>query len=182
MSRCNKITAAILNFGRKQELSLTALDPAQVIPGVICLVENTVKMNGISLSVDIAEGLPGFTGDASRFQQVMLNLINNAVDAVTQRHGNRGGKIEVRAAAKGEKELASAQVEIRVTDNGCGIRPDHMDRIFSPFFTTKAVGRGTGLGLSVCYGIIESFGGTMAVENRPDEGTVFSLCLPVRQK
>ena len=181
VSRCNKITAAILNFGRKKEVLLTALDPLQVIPEVLSLVENTVKMNGIHLAVDLADDLPCFTGDASRLQQVMLNLINNAVDAVTQRHGTRGGKIEVRGTAVREKESGRDMVEIRVTDNGCGIRPDHMDRIFSPFFTTKAVGRGTGLGLSVCYGIIESFGGTMAVESRPDEGTVFCLGLPARE-
>ncbi len=182
VSRCNKITAAILNFGRQKDVSLTALDPLTVIPEVLSLVENTVKMNGIHLAVDLEDGLACFTGDASRFQQVMLNLINNAVDAVTQRHGTRGGKIEVRAATGTHQESGRDQVEIRVTDNGCGIRPDHMDRIFSPFFTTKAVGRGTGLGLSVCYGIIESFGGTMAVESRPDEGTVFSLSLPAKRE
>ena len=180
VARCHKITAAILKFGRKNEPCHTALEPGKVIPEIIALVENTVKLNGIDLKVDLSPDTPCFTGDAPRFQQVMLNLMNNAVDAVTQRHGSRGGRIEIAACAAGEAVNGSGRVEIQVRDNGCGINPDHMNRIFSPFFTTKAVGRGTGLGLSVCYGIIESFGGTMAVESRPDEGTVFSVSLPAK--
>lgn len=180
VARCNKITSAILKFGRQNETCHTRLEPQTVIPEIMALVENTVKLNGIEMAVEIPPETPGFTGDASRFQQVMLNLINNAVDAVTQRHGTRGGRIEISALPPGE--TGTGRLEIQVRDNGCGIRPDHMNRIFSPFFTTKAVGRGTGLGLSVCYGIIESFGGSMAVESLPDEGTVFHISLPAGDK
>ncbi len=178
VERCNKITTAILKFGRKNDTRQTALDPGKVIPEIIGLVENTAKVGGIELVTRIPKNIPRFTGDPSRFQQVMLNLINNALDAVAQRHGSRGGKIDVSAAS----DSAHNRVEIRIRDNGSGIRPEHMNKIFTPFFTTKAVGKGTGLGLSVCLGIIESFGGTMDVESREGEGTVFVICLPAQNK
>ena len=133
VARCHRITAAILKFGRKNDICHARLDPGTVIPEILALVENTVKLNGIDLKVDIPEGIPGFSGDAPRFQQVMLNLINNAVDAVTQRHGTRGGVIEVAAAGREAGENGGGDVEIQVRDNGCGIHPDHMNRIFSPF-------------------------------------------------
>ena len=119
-------------------------------------------------------------GDPGRFQQVMLNLVNNAIHAVTSRHGAKGGEIEI-SAARTRNDEGRNMVDIQVKDNGCGIAPEHMDKIFSPFFTTKAVGRGTGLGLSVCFGIIESFGGTMSVDSRPGEGTVFSIQLAAHE-
>jgi len=178
VERCNKITTAVLRFGRKNDTCRSPLDPGTIIPEIIGLVENTAKVGGIALMTRIPENIPRFMGDPSRFQQVLLNLINNAMDAVTQRYGARGGKIEISAAHL----WAPERVEIRVKDNGSGILPEHMNKIFTPFFTTKAVGRGTGLGLSVCFGIIESFGGTMAVDSRQGEGTVFIICLPAQNK
>ena len=175
VERCHGITSAILKFGRKKEVKQAALDPSVVIPDILKLVENSAKTNGIELVTHIAENTPSFTGDPGRFQQVMLNLINNAMDAVSGRHGASGGKIEI--TAKPDQEKGRTMVDIQVKDNGSGIDPDHMNKIFSPFFTTKAVGKGTGLGLSVCFGIIESFGGTMAVDSQPGLGTVFSIRL-----
>ncbi|WDP88551.1 MAG: two-component sensor histidine kinase [Desulfobacter sp.] len=178
VERCNKITSAVLKFGRKNDTRQTALDPKSLIPEILGLVENTARSGGIDLTTRIDEDTPMFMGDHSRFQQVMLNLINNALDAVAKHHGARGGRVEILAGQIREKNRAL--VEIRVQDNGCGIRPDHMNKIFTPFFTTKAVGRGTGLGLSVCFGIIESFGGTMDVDSRPGQGTVFAVRLPAK--
>ncbi len=175
VERCHGITSSILKFGRKKEVKQTALSPAVVIPDILKLVGNSAKANGIELVTRIAEDTPSFTGDPGRFQQVMLNLINNAMDAVSRQHGASGGKIEITARPDQEKDRT--MVDIQVKDNGCGIDPGHMNKIFSPFFTTKAVGKGTGLGLSVCFGIIESFGGTMAVDSQPGLGTVFSIRL-----
>ncbi|WDP87444.1 MAG: ATP-binding protein [Desulfobacter sp.] len=176
VERCHKITSAILKFGRKNEIQQIELDPQKVIPDIMALVENKARVNGVELITRIPGDAPWFMGDLSRFQQVVLNLLNNAMDAVMERHGSRGGVIEVFV------DHTPDQVDICVKDNGCGIKPEHMTRLFSPFFTTKAVGRGTGLGLSVCYGIIESFGGTMTVESHQGEGTVFVICLPAKQK
>lgn len=180
VERCHEITSAILKFGRKKEVKHTTLDPSTVIPEILKLVENSARTSGVEITTQIEENIPSFMGDPGRFQQVMLNLVNNAIHAVTSQHGANGGKIEINAAQIRNNE-GQAMVDIQVKDNGCGIAPEHMDKIFSPFFTTKAVGRGTGLGLSVCFGIIESFGGTMSVDSRPGEGTVFSIQLAAHE-
>nr|WP_319396074.1 ATP-binding protein [uncultured Desulfobacter sp.] len=180
VERCHEITSAILKFGRKKEVKHTTLDPGTVIPEILKLVENSARTSGVEITTQIEENVPNFMGDPGRFQQVMLNLVNNAIHAVTSRHGANGGKIEI-SAARTRNDEGRAMIDIQVKDNGCGIAPEHMDKIFSPFFTTKAVGRGTGLGLSVCFGIIESFSGTMSVESRPGEGTVFSIQLAAHE-
>jgi two-component system NtrC family sensor kinase len=180
VERCHEITSAILKFGRKKEVKHTILDPGTVIPEILKLVENTARTSGVEITTQIEENVPNFMGDPGRFQQVMLNLVNNAIHAVTSQHGANGGKIEI-SAARTRNDEGRAMIDIQVKDNGCGIAPEHMDKIFSPFFTTKAVGRGTGLGLSVCFGIIESFGGTMSVDSRPGEGTLFSIQLAAHE-
>ncbi|WP_035241683.1 sensor histidine kinase [Desulfobacter vibrioformis] len=180
VERCHEITSAILKFGRKKEVKHTTLDPGTVIPEILKLVENSARTSGVEILTRIEENVPSFMGDPGRFQQVMLNLVNNAMHAVTNQHGAQGGRIEISAAQTRDNE-GQTMVNIQVKDNGCGIAPEHMDKIFSPFFTTKAVGKGTGLGLSVCFGIIESFGGTMSVDSRPGEGTVFSIQLAAHE-
>jgi two-component system NtrC family sensor kinase len=180
VGRCHEITSAILKFGRKKEVKHTILDPGTVIPEILKLVENSARTSGVDITTHIEENVPDFMGDPGRFQQVLLNLVNNAIHAVTSQHGANGGKIEISAAQTRNHE-GRTMVDIQVKDNGCGIQPEHLDKIFSPFFTTKAVGRGTGLGLSVCFGIIESFGGSMSVDSRPGEGTVFSIQLPANE-
>jgi len=173
VSRCSDITRAILKFGRKNETRVQLLHPTDEIPEVLKMIEQKASVEGISVFQRIPEHLPGFMGDASQFQQVMLNLFNNAIDAVMEQHPDTGGRLDVQAHLKDEK-----WIEIRVTDNGAGIQPENLEKVFSPFFTTKPVGKGTGLGLSVCYGIIENFGGTMDVTSRVNEGTTFIITLP----
>jgi two-component system NtrC family sensor kinase len=106
-------------------------------------------------------------------QQVLVNLFNNAMDAILQHHGTSGGKLIVSA---GPKE--NNTVEILVKDNGGGISPENLNKIFSPFFTTKPVGKGTGLGLSICYGIIDNMRGTMEAGSEVGVGTTFAIRLP----
>jgi two-component system, NtrC family, sensor kinase len=117
--------------------------------------------------------LPPVFADKGQLQQVLLNLFNNAIDAVTERHGSKGGLLEIRAGG-GEDN----QVDIAVEDNGVGISPENMKKIFTPFFTTKPIGKGTGLGLSVCYGIVDSLGGVMEIASQKNEGTTFFIRLP----
>jgi two-component system NtrC family sensor kinase len=173
VSRCSDITRAILKFGRKNETRVQLLYPGEQIPEIIKMIEQRATVEGIAVFQNIPVDLPGFMGDASQFQQVMLNLFNNAIDAIMEAHPDAGGRLDVQARSRDEK-----WIEIRVTDNGAGIRPEHLEKVFSPFFTTKPVGKGTGLGLSVCYGIIENFGGTMDVTSRENEGTTFIISLP----
>jgi two-component system NtrC family sensor kinase len=101
-----------------------------------------------------------------------LNLLNNAIDAVLARHGVSGGELTVKA-----NPSDNGRVEIQVTDNGVGINADNLEKVFAPFFTTKPVGEGTGLGLSVCYGIVESMGGRMEVTSQEGRGTTFTVKL-----
>ncbi|MDT8378462.1 MAG: ATP-binding protein [Desulfotignum sp.] len=173
VSRCSDITRAILKFGRKNETRVQLLYPGDQIPEILKMIEQRASVEGIVVFKNIPEDLPGFMGDASQFQQVMLNLFNNAIDAIIEQHPDAGGRLEIQARAKDD-----SWIEIRVTDNGAGIQPEHIEKVFSPFFTTKPVGKGTGLGLSVCYGIIENFGGTMDVSSRVNEGTTFIVTLP----
>jgi two-component system, NtrC family, sensor kinase len=173
VSRCSDITRAILKFGRKNETRVQLLYPGEEIPEILKMIEQRASVEGIAVFQNIPERLPGFMGDASQFQQVMLNLFNNAIDAIMEAHPDAGGRLDIQARAKDEK-----WIEIRVTDNGSGIQPENIEKVFSPFFTTKPVGKGTGLGLSVCYGIVENFGGTMDVTSRVNDGTTFIITLP----
>jgi signal transduction histidine kinase len=113
--------------------------------------------------------LPRVTCYAAKINQVVMNLLTNAIDACPD-----GGTVTVRTRAE------DPGVRIEVADNGCGIDPEHRDRIFDPFFTTKPVGQGTGLGLSISYGIIQDHGGTIEVESTIGQGTVFTIHLPLR--
>lgn len=173
VSRCSDITRAILKFGRKNETRVQLLYPGEEIPEILKMIEQRASVEGIAVFQNIPERLPGFMGDASQFQQVMLNLFNNAIDAIMEAHPDAGGRLDIQAQAKDEK-----WIEILVTDNGSGIQPENIEKVFSPFFTTKPVGKGTGLGLSVCYGIVENFSGTMDVTSRVNEGTTFIITLP----
>jgi two-component system NtrC family sensor kinase len=173
VNRCADITHAILKFGRKNETQQQPLIPSQIIPEIIHMVEKKAKVGGIDIQKSISEDSPAFMGDPSQFQQVLLNLFNNAMDTITERHGVSGGVLSITCSKKNKQWLV-----ILIRDNGTGIRPENMGKIFSPFFTTKPVGKGTGLGLSVCYGIIEGFGGTMEVKSELNVGTTFVISLP----
>ncbi|MBA3008900.1 MAG: ATP-binding protein [Proteobacteria bacterium] len=173
VNRCAEITQAILKFGRKNETKQQPLDPCRIIPEIVQMIEKKATVGGIKFIKNISEDAPGFMGNPSQFQQVMLNLFNNAMDAIAEQHGVSGGVLNIEACKKDENFLV-----IKITDNGKGIRPENVEKIFSPFFTTKPVGKGTGLGLSVCYGIIKSFGGTMEVTSEQNVGTCFVVTLP----
>jgi len=173
IGRCSKITQAILKFGRQGEPETACVFLQGFIPEIVGMISKKASVHGLHIQQQIAEEIPPILGDPSQLQQVLLNLFNNAIDAILDRHGSRGGKLDIMAGpAEGGK------VEIRVRDNGGGISPENLKKIFSPFFTTKPVGKGTGLGLSVCYGIIESMGGVMTVSSEVDVGTTFTISIP----
>lgn len=173
IDRCAQITQAILKFGRKSEPLAKDLDLGKFIPEVIGMIAKKASVQGIALEHEIRVDTPSIHGDPTQLQQVLLNLFNNAMDAIVIQHGSQGGKLVVRAGPNGGK-----RVEISVKDNGCGISPENMKKVFSPFFTTKPAGKGTGLGLSVCYGIIDSMGGEMEVLSEKGLGTTFTITLP----
>jgi two-component system NtrC family sensor kinase len=175
IERCAKITQTILEFGRKNEPEQRDLDVGAFISQVTSMISEKAGVQGIRLKKEISEQTPMLRADPSQLQQVLLNLLNNAIDAITERHGSEGGELSIQAGPD-----TNGRVRISVGDNGAGISADNLKKIFTPFFTTKPPGKGTGLGLYVCYGIIEGMGGTMEVESQRGVGTTFIVNLPAK--
>jgi signal transduction histidine kinase len=126
-------------------------------------------LQNIEIVRNFGSGIPPIQADGAQLQQVFMNFIINALDAMNGR-----GLLTVETADTG----ADGPIEITISDTGCGIPPENMDRIFDPFFTTKDVGRGTGLGLSVSYGIIQTHNGDISVSSTPGAGSRFTIALP----
>lgn len=173
ISRCADITQGILKFGRQTEYVLQDIDIRNFVSEVTALVEKKAAVHGIVINQTHPEDTPLIHGEQSQLQQVLLNLLNNAIDAVVERHGAHGGEIVIESGREDKQK-----VKIMVKDNGSGISPQNLNKIFTPFFTTKPVGKGTGLGLSVCYGIVDNLGGTINVSSEKGQGTTFTITLP----
>ncbi len=173
IERCAGITRAILDFGRHAEAQVEDIDVRDFIPQAIETISNKAAVNGISVRQQISADTPPVRADKVQLQQVLLNVFNNAIDAIVERYGSNGGKLTVSAKPEGDQ-----WVSIAVQDNGKGINRDNLDRIFTPFFSTKPPGKGAGLGLSVCYGIVEGLGGKMSVSSVKWQGTTFTIQLP----
>jgi two-component system, NtrC family, sensor kinase len=173
VDRCAKITSAILKFGRQSDPLLQDVDLTAYIPEVLDMVEKKAAVNGITIHKEIDKDTKKIHADQGHLQQVLLNLINNAFDAIISKHGSEGGQLIVKAG-NGE----DGKVRIGIKDNGCGINREDFPKIFTPFYTTKPVGKGTGLGLSVCYGIVDRMGGVIDVSSEKGVGTDFIITLP----
>ncbi len=170
IDRCKRITLGLLKFARESEAAIQQIDLKPFMREVVAMVERRAAVENIHLLQEFAPDLPRFQSDPAQLQQVFLNLLNNAIDALADKNE---GEIRV-TASRGDDEVV-----ISVADNGCGIAPEHMEKIFLPFFTTKPVGRGTGLGLSTCYGIVTRLGGRITVSSEPNAGSVFTLHFPL---
>jgi PAS domain S-box-containing protein len=174
---CKSIVERLLSFARFSEEQEDTCDVNENIELVVSVIEHTLEMKDITLECDLDEDLPPVACDPKGFQQVLLNLINNAIYALKERPEK---KIFVKTRKKNEEF-----VEITVSDTGCGIPKHVLPKIFDPFFTTKKVGEGTGLGLSVSYGIVTQFGGSITCESIAEEddyekaGTTFTILLPI---
>ncbi|MCJ2165084.1 MULTISPECIES: sensor histidine kinase [unclassified Pseudodesulfovibrio] len=173
IGRCAAITREILRFGRQDAPQLQPIDLTTYLPKVWAMVENKATVHGVQLSCEVDAGVPSIEADPGQLQQVMINLMNNAIHAVVERNGSHGGRIDV--AAHGDER---GNAVITVKDNGSGMSQDTLAKIFLPFFTTKAPGQGTGLGLSVCHSIIDSMGGELTVDSRKGEGATFTVVIP----
>jgi len=173
VDRCGGITQGLLKFARKKESQAKPLNLNTFLPEVTRLIESKASVEGIEINYDLSEGVPEVQADPAHLEQVMVNLLNNAIYAIVEQHGSYGGQIEL-----GAKPSSDNKVVISLKDNGAGISPENLQKIFTPFFSTKPVGQGTGLGLSICYGIIAEMGGFMEVESRKGVGTTFYIHLP----
>jgi two-component system NtrC family sensor kinase len=170
--RCKEITHKLLSFARKTDFRVQKTHINELIRELIALSEQRAKYAKITIHTDFQNDLPGTYLAQSEMQQVLLNLINNAIDAME----NQGGKVTISTRFETEGGI----IVIEVSDNGPGIPEANLSRIFEPFFTTKPVGKGTGLGLSICYGIIQKMGGLIEVKSLIDSGTTFYIRLPVQ--
>src|SRR5689334_6494102 len=169
--RASEIVNNLLNFSRTGAAELADIDVNRVVEDTLVLVAHPLKTSQIQVVRHLGEKLPPVRGSANKLQQVFLNLFLNARDAMAG-----GGMLEVRTAAH------NGSVEIEVVDTGAGIPREHIHRIFDPFFTTKGSGRGTGLGLSVSYGIIKEHAGKVDVRSAPGKGTSFHVEFPAVRK
>lgn len=174
ISRCANITQAILKFGRQGEPKPRNFNLNEVLSDAVKMIRKKAAVNNISITEEYTKLPVMVYGEPAELQQVLLNLLNNAMDAIGEKENASGGRISIRAVPEEDR-----RVRIEVSDNGIGISPENMDEIFKPFFTTKPAGKGTGLGLSVCYGIIDKMGGTMDVKGKCGLGTTFTIHLPV---
>lgn len=170
VKRISKIIRALLGFARHSATSgeWGSVDLRQSLNQACALVRHQLEGQLIELQLDCPEDLPALTGSAGELEQVFINLLLNAQNAMSD-----GGALRVRARLVGDT------VELRFADTGVGIEAEHLDRIFEPFFTTRSDEGGTGLGLAVSYGIIEVHGGVMTVESEPGSGTTFIIRLPL---
>ena len=173
VDRCAEVTQAILQFGRKEASQTITIDLHRFIPETSAMVSKKARIHGIVIEHDLGDQPLEVRGDPRHLQQVLINLLNNALDAVLARHGSSGGHIRIESGP-----MRNRHAEIKVRDNGSGISTENLDKIFTPFFTTKPVGKGTGLGLSVCFGIIDKMGGKITVDSQENVGTTFSIRLP----
>ena len=166
--RTKDIVQDLLSFARQRPAQREAVQVNSVLRQTIKLRSYDFSSHGVEVADQMGEKLPPVLGDAQQLQQVFLNILNNAYDAVQE--AKRRGRIDIRTAQNGNN------VEIMISDNGTGI--PNPDRIFDPFFTTKQPGKGTGLGLSICYGIVRAHGGEIQCWNNAGEGSTFVVRLP----
>jgi two-component system NtrC family sensor kinase len=171
--RCKEITHKLLSFARKTDPTVQEVQINDVVEEMVALSAQRAKFSSVVINTTLDERLPSVSVSQSELQQVLLNLINNALDAMEK----KGGRLDLITQMDGEF------ITIFVADTGPGIPRANLDRIFDPFFTTKPVGKGTGLGLSICYGIIKKMGGDITVRSIVNMGTTFRIQIPLpRQK
>jgi PAS domain S-box-containing protein len=171
--RASKITANLLQFSRKHEPEKKPVSINEVVEDSLELNAYRMKVNNIEISTDLDPELPETMADFHQLQQVFVNLMTNAEQAMTKANGQ--GKLTIKT------QKVDGAIKIALADNGPGIPVDVLDKVFDPFFTTKEVGEGTGLGLSICFGIIEQHGGTIGVNSKEGKGATFTVELPVTQ-
>ena len=176
--RIGKIVKGLLDFSRQTALDRELTDVNQLVRLAFSLVENQALIKGITLEFESGEELPMLTLDRNQMQSVLLNIILNAVDAT-----GPGGKIRILTGInESVSKTGRKGIEISCTDTGCGIPPENLDKLFDPFFTTKEIGHGTGLGLSVSYGIVERHGGAIWVQSKIGHGSTFTIWLPIDEQ
>jgi len=176
-NRCAKIIQQLLEFSRENATEKKTQDLHRILEQAIGLVEHQARFHNVRVERQFDCEIPKVTVDASQMEQVFLNLLVNAGEAMPE-----GGTLTIKTGrthgAEGPQERIAEKVEIVFRDSGVGIPPQNVGKIFDPFFTSKEVGQGTGLGLAVSHGIVEKHGGTVEVSSVVGQGTTFTITLP----
>ena len=162
----------LLDFARQSESAHVRSDINEIILDGLALVNHLLRTSGIQLFTDLSDGLPWISLDRNQIKQVILNLIHNALHAMPT-----GGELHI--STKRRRRDDHEWLVMSLTDTGTGIAPENLERVFEPFFTTRSKDGGTGLGLSVTYGIIADHGGVIDVESQVGKGSTFTVWLPV---
>jgi two-component system NtrC family sensor kinase len=170
--RLTDMLRKMLSFSKPDQELRCSVDINTILDEILLLHEKQLREVDIKISADLEEGLPPLWASKNQMRQVFLNMVSNAKDAMPE-----GGTLSVRTRGSGK------QIRVQVADNGTGIKPENLDKIFDTFFTTKVDSeRGVGLGLSVCYGFVKDHGGDIQVESTVGEGTTFTIILPVSEQ
>lgn len=170
-TRCRNIVKGLLDFARQRKPDRKEWDIHALIDRTVTLVENQARFQNIKIVREFDPHLPHLLVDGDQIQQVFMNIIINAADAMRGQEGT----LTIKTISR------NGIVEIQFSDTGCGMSKEHLSKIFTPFFTTKETGKGTGLGLAISYGIIQSHGGEIEVESEIGKGSTFRIKLPVEQ-
>jgi len=158
----------MLGYARRMEPRLEDVDVNDTVNQTIAILNNYARINNIEIRTELDPGLPIIAGDQAQLQQVFLNLISNAIDAI-----KKEGLIRVKSSR------TAADILVSVTDNGPGIAEDMQRKVFDPFFTTKSAGKGTGLGLWISHSIMEKMGGDISLHSEVGRGTTFVARIPL---
>ncbi|MDI6740792.1 MAG: HAMP domain-containing sensor histidine kinase [Candidatus Edwardsbacteria bacterium] len=167
--RIDTLISDILDFAHQKKTVITDIDFGQLTNKVVSAKKDAAQKKGATLACTATPGLPPVRGDSVRLERVLLNLVNNALDATES-----GGAVTVAAAPAESGGIPG--IQLTVADTGCGIPPEHLEAVFKPFFTTKQTG--TGLGLAIVQKIAEEHNGTVSVASAPGRGTSFTVFLP----
>jgi signal transduction histidine kinase len=168
--RAQRIVRNLLDFARESGLESEQYDVERIIEDTLQLATNQIKLAKVKVKGEVAENLPHIFGDRRQLEQVFLNMVLNALDAMPD-----GGTLTIACKNTKDREFVS----IEFIDSGIGIPQERISDIFNPFFTTKPDAKGTGLGLSVSLGIIKQHGGDIRVKSEVGKGTTFTVLLPV---
>lgn len=179
LTRCSKIIKRLLDFSRQSQPMLAPLNLDNILDESYSILDYRAKLQDIEMVYRIDSGLPRIEADSDQLKQVFLNLILNAIQAMPH-----GGHLAIHATEADDKEgrtKNTKMVRIDVEDTGCGVAKENIDKLFTPFFTTKEKGEGIGLGLAVAYGIIKRHGGDIRVKSSKGKGTTFSIFLESKE-
>jgi len=172
LTRSTRLIRNLLDFARQSPPTLKEVDINEVINRALDLVAHSAELQHIQVIKELNPSLPELMADFDQLQQVSTNLALNAIQAMPE-----GGKLTLRTSAEGDSQL-----KIEVQDTGCGISPENMHKLFTPFFTTKREVRGVGLGLAVSFGIVQRHHGRIEVQSKEGESTTFTIYLPVHHE